>query len=174
MGVVYKLVSTHEAMPYVGKTIQTPKDRFYSHKSDYKRWIAGTQHYKSSYELMKYDDCIMIVLEIDVPDELLSIRENYWWELNSPCVNKCVPNRTPKEYNKQYHQDNRDRQLERRKQYHQDNRDRELERYKQYRQNNREKIAEKIACQCGCMVRRSDIARHKRTSKHIQNSQENA
>ena len=151
MGLVYKLVSSHEAMPYVGKTIQTPNDRFSEHKAHYKAWLIGKGHYESSYELAKHDDCIMIVLESNVPDELLSIRENYWWELNSPCINKQVPNRTRAERYK-------------------DNRDKILEYIKQYYQDNKEKISnyksEKIACECGCKVRRNDIARHRNTIKH--------
>ncbi len=42
--------------------------------------------------------------------------------------------------------------------------------YQAYRRANKERIKEqdkqKIECDCGSIVRRSDIARHKRTKKH--------
>ena len=38
---------------------------------------------------------------------------------------------------------------------------------KVYRENNKEKISEKITCECGSVVRRSDLAKHKKTAKHL-------
>ena len=42
---------------------------------------------------------------------------------------------------------------------------------KEYHIKNKEKIRlnqlEKVKCECGCLIARSSIARHKRTSKHI-------
>ena len=41
---------------------------------------------------------------------------------------------------------------------------------KEYHEKNKEKInayrAEKIVCECGCVIRRSDISRHRKTKKH--------
>jgi hypothetical protein len=44
------------------------------------------------------------------------------------------------EYNRQYHQDNREQIAEQKRQYYQDNREQKLERMRQYRQENREQI----------------------------------
>ena len=104
MGLIYKLVSSHEQLVYVGKTEQTFKDRFSRHKSHYKSWLNGKQCYKSSYELIKHNDCIMIVLEIDVPKNMLASREGYYHS-QLDCVNIQTPNRT----NKEWREDNREK-----------------------------------------------------------------
>ena len=39
---------------------------------------------------------------------------------------------------------------------------------KQYRIDNKDKIKEKITCECGCMIRRDNIAKHRKSKKHIQ------
>ena len=152
MGFIYQLKSLHNPEVYVGKSKQTPKDRFDCHKKDYKAWTKGTQHYKSSYELTKYDDCVMVVLESNVSNDMLASREGYWWA-QFDCVNKCVPNRTPAEWRK-------------------DN----PEYDKQYYRDNREKIAthklEKLTCDCGIVVCRSSMARHLKSSKHKRLSSE--
>ena len=66
---------------------------------------------------------------------------------NNECINKCIPNRTKK----QYHQDNRDKI----KQHYQDNRDKILA-----QKNQRHK------CLCGCSYTYSHRALHLRTAKH--------
>ena len=146
MGLIYKLSSVHEAQPYVGKTMGTLNDRFRRHKSDYKRWLNGKYNYVTSFELIKHNDCIMIVLEIDVPKNMLASREGYWHS-QFDCVNKCVPNRSLKEW-------------------YEDNRDEILEKKNQYRQNNKEMLMQKVTCECGCVVRQADIARHRKSTKH--------
>ena len=54
--------------------------------------------------------------------------------------------------------------------YYQANKETFKEKMKEYRQKNKEKISErekeKIECDCGSIVRRGDIAQHKRTKKH--------
>lgn len=56
------------------------------------------------------------------------------------------------------------------KQYRENNREHANEYAKQYRENKKEQIAkyksEKILCECGCNIRRSDISTHKKTTKH--------
>ena len=149
MGFIYKITSSHEKRVYVGKSTTTPTRRFDKHKRDYKAWLNGKQNYITSYELIKHDDCIMTVLEYDIPDDLLTEREGHWHK-QFDCVNKQVPNRNQKEWyqdnrdeilehQKQYYKDNRDEMLEHQKQYYKDNRDEMLEYQNQYRINNQEK-----------------------------------
>ena len=168
MGFIYKITSSHDKRVYVGKSKTTSDIRFDKHKKDYKGWCKGKQiNYITSFELMKYDDCIMIVLENDISDDMLSQREGYWYT-QFDCVNSQVPNRTLKEW----YQDNRDKMLEYKRQYRINNQDEILEYNKQYYQNNQEKIAnynsQKITCECGCISSRGKITRHKRSKKHKQ------
>ena len=95
-----------------------------------------------------------------------------------------------KEYNKEWYENNKEKIKEKsklfyennkeqckeyakeyRKEYNENNKEKIKEHKKNYYENNKEKIkqhvSEKITCECGCQIRRSDIAEHKRTQKHI-------
>jgi len=75
-----------------------------------------------------------------------------------------------KEYIKEYYQANNEKIKEQIKEYRQANKQKIKEQKKEYYQANKEKILEqnkeKIECECGSIVRRPDILRHKRTKKH--------
>jgi hypothetical protein len=66
----------------------------------------------------------------------------------------------------QYHLNNRDKILERQKKYREDNQ----EYFIQYRLNNRDilnqKSSQKITCECGCIIRRDSLSKHKKTKIH--------
>ena len=72
-----------------------------------------------------------------------------------------------KEYQKEYRLENK----EQIKEYRQYNREKMLEQQKQYRLEHREQLkakqSEKITCECGCIMRRDKIARHRRSTKHF-------
>ena len=74
------------------------------------------------------------------------------------------------ERKKQYRQNNKEAISKQKKQYHQDNKEAISERDRQKYQNNKEAILEqkkqKITCECGSIVRKSDLARHKKSNKH--------
>jgi len=76
-----------------------------------------------------------------------------------------------KQYDKQYYQANKEYKKEKFKEYNQANKQKISAYKKKYREANKQKISErnkeKIECLiCGSIVRRSDIAQHKRTAKH--------
>ena len=54
--------------------------------------------------------------------------------------------------------------------YYEQNREQINERHKQYYIKNKDVITtiqkQKLTCDCGCVIRRGDMARHKRTKKH--------
>lgn len=81
------------------------------------------------------------------------LRERYWLEELKASLNKYIPTRTKQEY-------------------HETNREQKKERDKEYREQNREKISEKkkekIECECGSNIRKSDLARHRKTKKHLE------
>ena len=52
---------------------------------------------------------------------------------------------------------------EKNKKYRENNK----EYFLKYRENNKEKINEKITCECGSIVRKKDITRHRKSLKHI-------
>jgi predicted ATP-grasp superfamily ATP-dependent carboligase len=81
-------------------------------------------------------------------------------------INKRIEGRTAKERTEA----NKEQIAEYIKQYHQDNKEKISKKNKEYYQNNKEIIVEKFkqkgTCQnCGSIVRKGDIAKHKRTKK---------
>ena len=126
--------------------------------------------------------------------ELHRTEGKYILEMN--CINKRVAGRTDKQYYeqnkdkisqrhkqyrkanketinqkaKQYYESNKEAISQRGKQYREANRDKIQQRHKQYREANRDKIQQrrsiKITCECGSVVRKNDIARHRQTNKH--------
>ena len=61
-----------------------------------------------------------------------------------------------KQYNQQYQELNKDKLTEYKKQWG-----------KQYRIKNKEHLTEKIECECGCLISRTNLVRHKTSKKHI-------
>ena len=150
-GKIYKLVSFQTDKIYIGSTCEKLTVRKAKHKSDYKRFLDGKRCSITSFEILKYDDVDIILLEKCPCEnkEELHRKERFYIENTNNCVNKYIPTRTDKEY----YEDNR-------------------EKIKEYREQNKEKIQQqkkiKIICDCGSQINTSEKARHKRTKKHIE------
>ena len=127
-------------------------------------------------------------------DELRAREGHYQRTLE--CVNQRVAGRTHKqweednkeklkEHKKDYHETNKEKIHEKKREYYEQNKERVCAKVQEYRELNREKInekakeyraentekikekaKEKITCECGCKVRVSDLARHRKTKKH--------
>ncbi len=103
-GKIYKITSKQTDYVYIGSTTQLLNDRFTRHKF---------QNTGSSTKLIKYDDCIIELIE-DYPcktKEELLWRERYWIE-NMKGVNEKMPIRTKEEitlYKREYQQKNKER-----------------------------------------------------------------
>jgi len=113
--------------------------------------------------------------------------EQEWIEKMETDMNsiKAFGAETREEYKKQYHMDNREKNIEYSKQYYIENTNTFKEQSKQYRLENadkikehskqyrlenadkiKEKTKEKVACECGCEIRRGDLPRHQKSPKH--------
>jgi hypothetical protein len=123
-GKIYKLMSFQTDKVYIGSTTQALCERKAGHLRDYKRYLAGNGNYITSFEIIKFGDADIVLLE-DFPcekKEQLHARERYHIEILN-CCNKAIPTRTKKEY-RENHKD-------------------ELTAYaKVYRENNKDKICE--------------------------------
>jgi hypothetical protein len=144
-GKIYKLVSFQSNDVYYGSTCSPLSKRLAGHKAHYKHWKAGKSRYMTSFEIMKYPDSEIILMESVncVSKEELHAAERKYIEMNA-CVNKAIPGRNDREY----YQDNK-------------------EHAKQYYQNNKARLAEKVECECGCNYTYGHTARHKRSKKHL-------
>ena len=73
---------------------------------------------------------------------------------------------------KAYREANKESIMEYMKEYRQANRETILETVKKYQQANKELISEKrkqpVECECGCVIKKGDLAKHKRTKKHLE------
>jgi hypothetical protein len=111
----------------------------------------------------------------------LNQKERECIEKLKPTLNKVIPNRTQKEY----YQDNFERERERQKEYYKENKESIQEKIKKYHnknknkineykkkwyENNSERILEKrkkrIICECGREISVGNLIRHKRQDIH--------
>ena len=142
-GKIYTIRSDSTDKYYIGSTTQPLSKRLSKHKNDYKVYLNGKFNNITSFEIIKYDDCYIELLEAypcNSKDELTK-REGELIRLHkNDIVNKRIEQRTKK----QYQQDNKEKITERMKQYYNDNKEQIKEQIKQYREDNKEKIAEQI------------------------------
>ena len=117
--------------------------RMSGHKSCIKRYLIGkTLNYCSSFKVIECGDAVIELIE-ETDDER---RETHWIRELGAC-NQRNQEYSKTEYNRKYHQENRD----------------EI-----YR-----KQAEKIQCDhCGSFIRRKNRPRHKRTKRCLEFVQE--
>lgn len=144
-GKIYKIESMDdEDYPvYIGSMCRPLSERMAEHRSDYKRWVNGKgRKYVTSFELFDVfglENCKITLIE-NFPcnsKEELHKREGYYIR-SMDCVNKFVPDRTVKEYQR----DNK----EKIKQWREDNKEKSKEVYKirteEFEERNRREIEE--------------------------------
>ena len=136
MGIIYEIVDLTMGERYIGSTTQTKERRLNEHISSYKRFKNGKYHFVTSFIIIEKNNYEMNVLE---ETEYLLEREGYFIR-TLECVNKVIPTRTRIEYR----QDNKDK----------------IDKYQ------KEKRKEKFTCICGSILRKSDKARHEKSTKH--------
>ena len=149
-GKIYTIRSYQTDDIYIGSTTQTLTKRLSKHKSDFKRWKKGTYHYVTSYELIKYNDVYIELLELcPCSNKMELFRREGELIRSMDCINKNVNGRTDKErkeyikeYKKEYYQENKEKIKIKSKEYRAVNKDKIYEHTKEYYQENKEKIKE--------------------------------
>lgn len=191
-GKIYKIHSpSHpDEGVYIGSTCQPLSMRMGGHRRDYKKFKNGKISYVTSFKFLEYDDAI-IELVCKYPcnsKQELNRQEGEHIKKSSCCSNKNIAGRSRKEYyddnreqileyKKEHYLKNRDVILESKKLYYIDNKNQILEKQKLYYNDNKDRIAEyyqknkiklkeKVECECGCIVSRYSLSRHKKTKKH--------
>ena len=190
--IIYKLVhkdDLYDENIYTGHTTDMTKRRC-QHKTACTN--PNDEHYnQKKYKYIRenggWDEWLMIEIEKypckDKPEAIA--RERVIQAEMKAKLNSNIPGRTQKEYNKQYSHENRGKKLETAKQYYKDNHEKRLEYKKEYYQNNHQKILEKhkqyhqdnrekrleknkekITCECGCILTKYELKRHRNTDKH--------
>jgi hypothetical protein len=172
---------------YVGHTTDMRK-RKNNHKSRCNN-EKDKRHNLNVYQFIRdnggWDNFDMIEIErynaIDGNDA--KKRERYWIEELKATLNIVIPTRTDKEWQKdnkeilaekrnQYYNSNKENILEEAKINYKHNKEIIINNVKEYYEKNKkiitEKNKEKITCECGCLIRKNDLTRHKKTKKHIE------
>jgi len=142
-GKIYKITSSMTDKIYIGSTCHSLETRFSCHKSSYKLFLNGGCYKNTSYELIKLGDAIITLIE-EIQYETrkqLYQRERYHIELNKDiCINKYIPSRTNKEYQKEYYQAYKTKINQYNQQRYYDNREKILEQAKQKYMKSRNQI----------------------------------
>ena len=192
-GKIYVLRSNQTDDIYIGSTTQPLYKRIHQHKKCFNRWKNGNRNYVTSFELIKYDDVYIELLELCPCSSKIELHKREGEFIRSmKCVNKNVAGRTDKEYYeenkdkiseqmKEYYEENK----EKIKEYREENKDKISEHHKEWREENKEKIKEykkewyeankdKIAkrtkknydCSCGGKYTHTHKSRHLKSQKH--------
>ena len=136
---------------YFGSSKLTTKRRFSSHKSHYKRYLAGKSGYCSSFKILEFGDAVIVKLE-DYPcnnRQELELREKATIKCNrSRCVNLNEPALTTEE---------RKSKTQATKQAW----------YQAHVQEIKAKKQIYVICECGERVNKNHKSRHMRSKKHI-------
>ena len=105
-GKIHSIRSYQTENIYIGSTIQQLSKRLSKHKSNYKLWKDGKYHYVSSYEILKYEDYYIELIEIYPCETKIELekREGELIRQNNNAINKIIVGRTPKEY-QEYNKD---------------------------------------------------------------------
>lgn len=166
-GKIYTIRSFQTDEIYIGSCATTLVKRLSGHKKNYNGWKNGNFSYVTSFEILKYDDYYIELLEnfpCNSKDELKQ-REGYY-QRNMDCVNKYIAGRTQKEWC----EDNKEKIRKRNKKYETDNKDKIKERKQNYYENNKDEIKqkrkEKKNCDCGEIITKESFSRHKKGKKH--------
>lgn len=192
-GKIYCIRSHQTEDVYIGSTVQQLLCmRFGDHRKHFKKWKNDMYTYTSSYEIIKYEDAYIELLEeypCNSREELYKKEGEYIRKMR--CVNKQIAGRSKKDYatdNKEYldkkAKEYRNRPEikkkidEKAKEYRDnvDNKEKIKEYQGEYRNNpeNKQKQKERfniyIKCDiCNCEISKYRKKRHEKTQKHINN-----
>ena len=136
-GKIYRIVCEETGRQYIGSTCSTLVKRLSSHKSIRKK----SKRKCSCHDFINPKIILIEDYPCDRKEQLL-MRERYHME-NTDCVNLARPIISKEELSQYY------------KEY-----------YERNRENKRKQQDRKITCECGCIVSRSVLSRHKKSAKH--------
>lgn len=127
-GKIYTIRSNQRPEYYIGSTCNPLYKRFAQHKAEYKRFLLGKITKISSFEVIKYEDCYIELLEnyaCNSKEELNQREGERIREHKENCVNNNIAGR-------------------KRQQYYKDNKDKIKDKTNQYRDYNKDKIKQYI------------------------------
>lgn len=146
-GKIYKIISDHCELPYIGSTTDPLEIRFDEHQRWYKKWIDNGRkrsagQYCSSAEILQYDDAIIELVKNYPCNSKKELRkyEGTFQQIGVNCVNIQKAGRTRAEYHQQVTKNRPPEELERTK---------ELVKIYNAKSTTKEKRGKKTKCKCG-------------------------
>ena len=177
-GKIYKIISTHTDMIYIGSTAEpTLARRLAGHRKSYNQYLEGRHNYISSFELLQHPEYKIVLVELfpcNLRDELLAREQHHIDLAGDNCVNKrkAFTGLTKQEYHANYHQqqyeENKEKILDRNKQYYEDNKERMKQKYEENKQKILDRKKQRVQCDCGSVICNGDKAKHNRTFIHTE------
>ena len=163
-GKIYVLRSHQTEDIYIGSTTTKLSKRLYEHKSKFKLWKNGKYPYTTSFELMKYDDIYIELLQGYSCDSKMELHKREGEFIRSVnCLNKNVAGRTHKEWR----DDNKEKKKEYNKEYREGHKDKRKEYLKEYSEKNKNKINKYYDCECGGKYTYKNKSTHFKSQKHL-------
>ena len=149
-GKIYSIRSYQTPDIYIGSTCLSLSKRLHAHRSIYKRFNAGKSNYMTSYEILKYTDHYIELIEEHKCENKAQLerREGQLIRETENCINSRIAGRTKKEYGSE-------------------NKDKIAIIKKKYYENNKEVINEKYNCECKGKYTYSQKHIHLKSKKHI-------
>lgn len=183
--IIYKLVCKDTKIKdcYVGATTDFTK-RKYAHKhccinENSKDYNLNVYQFIRANNGWNNWDMIMIEEYNTCKNKLESdTRERYWIEILGAILNNIIPSQSLQEWTKknkeritEYHKDwyekNKNETLLKHKEWKQNNKKKCIEQNKEWYEKTKNKRMEKITCNCGSTICKTETLRHNKSQKHI-------
>lgn len=132
-GRIYTITSSETDVVYIGSTITTLSRRLEKHRSDYRRYLNNKGNYITSFELVKYADATIELVEERLFADMSEMHRLEGEHIGNAdnCVNKMICGRDMKAYKHTHYVDQIDKYKERAKMWHERNRNKVYERRSQ-------------------------------------------
>lgn len=162
-GKIYKIISNQTEDVYIGSTCELYLcNRLSKHKSTYKQNLKGNYGETTSFQIVKYDDAMIVLIEKYPCNDKMELhkRERYHIDTNE-CVNKCRPGiknelgkeKYYKQYNARYYEKNYEKIKLTQNNIYASKRDEKIAQVKKYNTENKDKVKKwketKNECTCG-------------------------
>ena len=97
---IYILRSTQTQDVYIGSTTSSLNKRLTEHKADLTSFTNKKKNYRTSFEIVKFDDVTIEILELFPCNnkQELEVREGFHIRNDLNSVNICIAGRTRKDY----------------------------------------------------------------------------
>ena len=174
-GKIYKLVSNETDDVYIGSTCDSLSKRLSGHRADYKRWLNDLYNYVSSFEIVKYSDCkIILIEEFSCKNkDQLHRREREYIE-NTVCINRRKRVITTEDerrelhnkHQKEYSSSHKELISIKNNEYYENNKEQLNVKRRVYYDNNKEQLKEKFTCDCSGKYTRINKSVHDKTIMH--------